>query len=111
MPSARKPTQQKDRLVFYWASELDWSCRDLVSAAEGARGAEGVDAGGGVVVGEGSAELPLGVARHGGCAAAKVHGGALILGFCKGMARSEITYWLQETNIAPSPSFIFPIYH
>lgn len=82
-----------------------------MSAAEGARGAGGVDVGGGVVMGDGSVELPLGVARHGGCAPAKVHGGALILVFCKAMACSVIIYWLQERNIDPSPSFIFPVYH
>lgn len=60
MPSARKPRQQKDGLVFCWGSERNWSCRDLVSAAEGARGAGGVDMGEGVVVGGGSAKLPLG---------------------------------------------------
>lgn len=111
VPSARRLTRQKDWLVFCWASGLNWSCCGLVSAAEGAKGAGGVDVGEGVVVGEGSAQLPLGVARHGGCAAAKVHGGALILVFCKAMACSVITYWLQERNIATSLSFIFPVDH
>lgn len=50
MPSARKPTQQKDGIVLCWDSKLNWSCCDLISAAEGREGT-GVDEGGGVVVG------------------------------------------------------------
>lgn len=76
-----------------------------MSAAEGAGGA------GGAGVGEGSPMGSLEVAGHRGCAAAKVHGRALILVFCRGVACSGILYWLQETNIAPSPSFVFPVYH
>lgn len=55
MPSARKPSQQKDGIFFCWYSKLEWSCCDLISAAEG-KGGTGVGEGGGVV-GEGSDEL------------------------------------------------------
>lgn len=82
-----------------------------MNAAEGARGAGGVGAGGGVLVGEGSPMLSLKIARHRACVAVKVHGGAVIIAYCKKMACSGITYLLKKTNIATSPRFIFPIYH
>lgn len=83
MPSARKSTQQKDGIVFCWDSKLNWSCCDLISAAEGREGT-GVDEGGGVVVGEGSDELTRGLAGHGDCVSDKDLTKALILGFAKG---------------------------
>ena len=58
---------------------------------------------------EGSPMLSLEADRHRGSAAAKVHGGALILDYCKEMAHSGITNLLQETSLPPSPSIIFPM--
>lgn len=91
MPSARKPTQQKDGIIFCWYSKLKWSCCELISAAEG-KGGTAIGEGGGVVLGEGSDELTLGLARYGDCVSDKVHGVPLIVGFCKGMAYSRIIH-------------------
>lgn len=110
MPSARKRTQQKDGIIFCWYSKLKWSCCDLISAAEG-KGVTGIGERGRVVVGEGSDELTLGLARYGDCVSDKVHRVALTVVFCKGMAYSRIIHWLQETNIAPLQASFFSIYH
>lgn len=58
-------------------------------------------------MGEGSDELTLGLARYGDCVSDKVHGVALIVGFCKGVAYSRKIYGLQETNIAPLQASFF----